>query len=97
MLAAPRYLFGEEAGCHKGRDAINHSEADDGLGQEAGNNFRGTCRESGRRFVRASSYISCGQASACFYLEMPPHSVGESQRKGLRYQGNKKRALKPKE
>lgn len=68
MLAAPRYLFGNKAGCHKGRDAINHSEADDGLGQgEAGNNFRSTCTDSGCRFVRASPYITWGQASAFFY------------------------------
>lgn len=68
MLAAPRYPCGKEAGYHRGRDAINHSEADDGLGQgEAGNNFRSTCTESGRRFVRASPYVSWGQASAFFY------------------------------
>lgn len=68
MLVAPRHLFGKEAGCHKGRDAINHSEANDELGQgEARNNFRGTCTEGGCRFVRAPPYIRWGQASAFFY------------------------------
>lgn len=68
MTAAPRYLFGKEAACHRGRDAINHSEADNRLGQgEAGNNFRGTCTDSGHRFVSALPYISWGQASAFFY------------------------------
>lgn len=68
MLSAPRYLFGQEARCHRGRDGVNHSEAGDRLGQgEAGNNFRGTQMEGGLRFVRAPLYISWGQASAFCY------------------------------
>lgn len=67
MLATPRYLLGQEARCHRGRDGVNNSEAADRLGQgEAENNFRGTHMESGLRFVRAPLYISWGQASAFF-------------------------------
>lgn len=68
MLAAPRYLFGKVAGHHRRRDAINHPEAEDRMGQgEARNNSRGTCTENGHRFARASPYISWGQVSALFY------------------------------
>lgn len=39
------FFFGKAARCYRERDARNHSEVDNGLGQgKATSNFRGTCR-----------------------------------------------------
>lgn len=75
---APSYLFGKEAKCLKGRDAVYHSKSQMGWGKKR----QGTIAGARAQRVREGHHHVLAELRLALALEVPPHKAGVP-RKGL--------------